>query len=84
MTCLICGAADIELLSADDFVARDCPLCGYYGIPKLLLDEISVRQQSFHVERTRSYLSMLTENNLPPWITHADINTHQLFVISTT
>ncbi|APC18133.1 hypothetical protein BLL42_21275 [Pseudomonas frederiksbergensis] len=82
MACLICGATAIELLSAGHFVEMDCPECGYYGIPKELVDEISIREQKLHVERTRAYLAMRAENKQSPWITPVDINIHQLFVIT--
>ncbi|WP_025804644.1 hypothetical protein [Pseudomonas chlororaphis] len=81
MTCLICGAVAIELLSVSHFVEKDCQMCGYYGIPKLLVEEMSTRKQKFHVERTRAYLAMRAENKQHPWITPVDINIYQLFVI---
>jgi hypothetical protein len=82
MACLICGETDIELLSAGHFVERDCPGCGYYGVPELLVAEMQTRKQKFHIERTRAYLAMRLENKQSPWITPVDINTYQLLDIS--
>lgn len=82
MACLICGETDIELLSGEHFVERDCPGCGYYGVPRQLVEEMSMLKQKFHVERTRIYLAMRAENKQSPWITPVDINIHQLLDIS--
>lgn len=82
MACIICGARDIKILSAGHFVERDCPECGYYGVPKQLVEDMAIRKQKFHVERTRAYLAMRAENKQPPWITPVDINIHQLLDIS--
>ncbi|VVQ29726.1 hypothetical protein PS943_01459 [Pseudomonas fluorescens] len=82
MACLICGATDIDILSSGHLAERDCPECGYYGVPKLLVDEMSMLKQKFHVERTRAYLALRAENKQPPWITPVDINIHQLFIIA--
>jgi hypothetical protein len=81
MACLICGGASIELLSAGHFVEKDCPACGYYGVPKLLVENMSILNQKFHVQRTRAYLAMRAENKQSPWITPVDINIYQLFAI---
>lgn len=82
MACLICGEPDKELLSAGHFVERDCLRCGYYGVPKQLVEEMLVRKQKFHVERTRAYLAMRAENKQSPWITLVDINIYLLLDIS--
>jgi hypothetical protein len=82
MECLICGAPSIELLLVGHFVVVDCAGCGYYGVPKLLVDEMSVKKQKFHKVRTRAYLAIREENKQSPWITPVDINTHQLLETS--
>jgi len=82
MACLICEETDTELLSAAHFVERDCPGCGYYGVPKQLVEEMLIRKQKFHVERTRTYLTMRAENKQSPWITPVDINIYLLLDIS--
>lgn len=82
MKCLICGSEAREQPSGGHFVEVDCPGCKYYGMPKLLVVDISTKKQKFHVERTRAYLEMRAENKQSPWITPVDINNHQLFVTS--
>ncbi len=82
MACIICGARDIEILSAGHFVERDCPECGHYGVPKQLVQEMLLRKQRFDIERTRTYLAMRAENKQPPWITPVDIANHQLLDVS--
>jgi hypothetical protein len=82
MECLICGAPAIQMVLVGQFVEVDCPRCGYYGVPKLLVDEMSLKKQKLHKERTRAYLAMRAENKQSPWITPVDINIHQLLDIS--
>jgi hypothetical protein len=79
MACVICGARDIQLLSAGHFVERDCPECGHYGVPQRLIEEMLLRKQRFDIGRTRAYLALRRINNEPPWITPVDINIYQLF-----
>lgn len=82
MVCLICGSMAIELLSPGHFVEVDCPACGYYGIPKQLIEQMSKQKQKFHIARTKAYLVMRAKNKQSPWITPVDMSIHQLLVIS--
>ena len=82
MACIICGARDIQILSAGHFVERDCPECGHYGVPKQLVEEMLLRKLRFDIGRTRAYLGFRLVNNEPPWITPVDINIYQLFETS--
>ncbi|MGR4042865.1 hypothetical protein [Pseudomonas danubii] len=82
MECLICGSPAIQLVLAGQLVEFDCIECGYYGIPKLVVDEMSLKKQKLHKERTRTYLAMRSENKQPPWITPVDINIHLLLDVS--
>ncbi|RON42966.1 hypothetical protein [Pseudomonas frederiksbergensis] len=84
MACLICGsmAIELQLISPSHFVEVDCPACGYYGIPKQMIEQMLKQKQKLHIASTRAYLAMRAENKQSPWITPVDISIHQLFVIS--
>ncbi|MNH30771.1 hypothetical protein D3C79_910830 [compost metagenome] len=78
MECLICGEKARALSTAAVFVEVDCPACGYYGVPRFLVQQILRGEWRLDKDRTRTYLAMRAVNKQLPWITKIDINIHLL------
>jgi hypothetical protein len=56
MNCLICNAGAERLQTMSDWVELRCADCGHYRVSGTFFAEIKAKNQSFSVEKTRTWL----------------------------